>query len=782
MRARLILPMFLVACETPKYEPETVMTQVDDLDQPYDLQVVDGVGVGSVEIPIRLINSYGAAIPGGSVTLSVDGASAALEDSTVTVDESGYGVATVDVEGSEAFQVTVESSDIGLAAGESGWGWGVGGDLPDVSIDSGQALPDEASNPDFVATATGGLAVAKDSAIWYVPGAAGHPAHQVAALPFAIGGMWSVNLDNDGIRDLVVWGDDQAVLLRGWSGGGYSWGGAWSADAGSVVGVAVADFDGDRNPDLAIGMSSDSTSLVQILTGDGAWGFEPTDSLSLAYTIMGIAAADETRDGTAEVSVLATSTGHLRRYTQSEDGWIGATGPDLGDPYLSEFADATGAVLMPATNLDDDSAPEYILVSPPGTSQEIKFLTVGDEVVYYTLTYSRAFPTVGDMDGESPDELVTLDADGGHMLTYQGPGSSPAYRERSITLGTDPAPIAIVDANGDGVSDVGVASDAVDYYEGEMDAGSWDNATRTWPLYQADLDGPVVFGDFNDDGLVDFASLTSASGSATLELWFFSHTTGSVKLVSGDSLDLAGLDSSSLAICHDGSDLLLYAVVSSGSLDTLHRLRYEPVSTTLTEEAKTTVAGTYVGCGDFGSGEVAVANASGAWVAYQYDPPSGDETEGSLTSTSTTGSLGTIYGATAADTDGDGEVELVGCGTSGCTVTAGDIDGDGEDEVVTGGSSLSLLDDGTTTSLSGSGAVTMVDADGDGLMDVLAVDADTGRVSLLRGVDGGLAPPVVMHTTRELGGPGTLGDVNGDGVPELVIEAPDGGVVHSAAE
>jgi len=782
MRAALILLVLLVGCETPKTEVEPVMTEVADLDQPFDLQVIGGVGVGAVEVPIRLVNSYGAAIPGGSLTLSVDGATAALEDNTVTVDGSGYAVATVDVEGSEAFQVTVESSDIGLAAGEAGWGYGVGGDLPAVAIDSGAALPDEASNPDFVVAATGGVAVSKDSAIWYVPGEAGHPAHQVASLPFTIAGMWSVNLDNDGVLDLVVWGDDEAVLLRGWSGGGYSWGGAWSADAGTVVGVAVADFDGDRNPDVAVGMTTDSTGLVQILTGDGAWGFEPTDALSLNFTIMGIAAADEGRDGTAEVTVLATSTGHLRRYTQSDEGWIGATGPDLGDPYLAEFADATGAVLMPATDLNDDGQPDYILVSPPGTSQEVKFLTVGDEVVYYTLNYSRAFPTVGDIDGASPDELVTLDADGGHVLTFQGAGSSPEYRERSITLGANPAPIAVTDANGDGVSDVGVGSDAVEYYLGEMDEGVWDNAAQTWKLYQANLDGPVVFGDFDADGLVDFASLTSESGSATLELWFFSHATGEVKLVSGDSLDLEGLDSSSLAVCRDGDDLLIYAVVSSGSLDTLHQLRYEPASTTLTEEASATVAGTYVGCGDFASGEVAVANASGAWVAYHYVPPDSGETEGSLSATSSSGSLGTTYAATAADTDGDGDVDLVGCGTLDCSVVAGDIDGDGEDEVVTGGSSLSLLDDGTTTTLAGSGAVTMVDADGDGLLDVLAVDVDTGRVSLFRGVDGGLAPPVLMHTTRELGGIGTLGDVNGDGVPELVIEATDGGIVHSTAD
>jgi len=73
MRAALILLVLLVGCETPKTEVEPVMTEVADLDQPFDLQVIGGVGVGAVEVPIRLVNSYGAAIPGGSLTLSVDG-------------------------------------------------------------------------------------------------------------------------------------------------------------------------------------------------------------------------------------------------------------------------------------------------------------------------------------------------------------------------------------------------------------------------------------------------------------------------------------------------------------------------------------------------------------------------------------------------------------------------------------------------------------------------------------------------------------------------------------
>lgn len=777
MRASSLLLVLLVGCVTPKTEVEPVMKAVADLDAPESVEVADAVGTGTVEVPIRLLNAYGAAVPGGTVTISVDGQTATLADTLEEVDASGYATAKVTVSGAEAFTVTVESTSAGLAGGATGTGYAVGGELPELALDLGLELPEDAANPDFVATAAGGVAVAEDNAVWYVPGSPGQPAHQVAALPFPVAGMWAAQLDTDGVSDLVLWGGDQAVFLRGRAGGGFSWGGAWQADAGDVVGVGVDDVDGDRLPDVAIGMSTDEDAKVQILTGDGAWGFEPTDALDLNFEIMGLALADEGDDGTAEVTVLATSTGYLRRYTQSEEGWIGATGPELGEGFLDEFAGATGSVLMPATDLNDDGLEDYVLVPPMGTSQTIKFITIQDEVTYFKLEYSQAFPTLGDMNGGSPDELVVLDNTGGHMLTFQGAGSDPQYKEFGLTLGSTPAPIAILDGDGDGLVEVAAAREMVQLYAGQLTDGRWTNATRTWRAYDANISGPVIYADFDQDGLTDFASLTDDSGTAKLELWFFSVATGETKIVSGDEMDLGALDASSLAMCEEDGDFIFYAIASSGSVDTLHRLRYEPGSTTLSLEASTTVSGGHVACGDFAPGDVVVANSAGAWVAYYYNEPSA-----SFTATSNTGSLGTIYGLTAADTDGDGDVDPVGCADSGCNVVAGDIDGDGADEVVTGGAQLWLEDEGETWSVSGAGAVWLVDADADGLQDVISVDVESGLVYLLRGVDGGLTPPVLLHTTRELGGIATLGDVSGDGQPELIVVGTDGGIIHTATE
>ena len=520
----------------------------------------------------------------------------------------------------------------------------------------------------------------------------------------------------------------------------------------------------------------DSNAAVQVLTGDGTYAFEPTDTLDLNFTVQGITAADEGRDGTAEITVVRSSNGHLRRYTQSEEGWIGASNPDLGDGFLDEFAEV-GTVLLPTFDINDDGQNDYVLVGPSGSSQKVTFVTLEDEVTYWNLNYNQAFPTISDLNGSQPSELVTLDADGIHVVNFQGATSDPQFDTDSFDFDGALGPLAIVDTTGDGVADAGVGTEIVTLFPGTVTEGRWKTTTRTWRAYDANLDGKYIFRDLDSDGVLDIVSLTIASGSATLEIWYFDASSGDVKLVSGDDIDLDGIGADSLAMCEEDGDFIIYAAVNEGTTDQLHRLRYEPGAARLTLEASATVAGTMVACGDFAPGDVAVSNSSGGWVTYYYNSATA-----SLTTTTNTGSLGTVYDIAAGDLDGDGNTDLVGCDTSGCSIAVGDTDGDGSDEVVYGGSVLTLEDEGDTSVVAGTGVVSMSDVDGDGLEDVVAVDEDRGRVYILRGTAGGVTPPLLLHTDREIHGPAAIGDVNGDGVLELVTGSTDGAVVHTAAD
>ena len=68
--------------------------------------------------------------------------------------------------------------------------------------------------------------------MWWIPTEPGHLPHQVADLPFAIDGMWSVHIDA-GVLDAAIWADNQVVLLRGRPGER----GGWTAGEREVAGV-----------------------------------------------------------------------------------------------------------------------------------------------------------------------------------------------------------------------------------------------------------------------------------------------------------------------------------------------------------------------------------------------------------------------------------------------------------------------------------------------------------------------------------------------------------------
>jgi hypothetical protein len=754
----------LAACKKTKHTP-SVLVEIDATD-PMSIQLSDGVGRGTVTIPIRQVNSYGVGVPGGSASLAIRGGDAALYTNTVEFDAHGYAIAKVEAPDGSVFDIQVQSAERTDQIGPPAVGYSITTAFDHHGLAPAIALPSHIADARRMVAGTDGVAVSHGDEVWWFPAEPGALPHQVADLPYDIAGLWSTHLDADGIADLVVWADSQLVLLRGRSGGGYGWGGAWSAQSRDVGGVSAGDVDGDRLTDLVVASTDGDGTIVEVLLGDGQWGYEVLPPLGLSYPVEGITATDDERDGIPDVTVLSAATGTLRRYSYGEDGWTGGSPPEIND-YKAE----PGSTLLPPLDLNNKGAPEIIIVGPPQTGQqEMVFYVLGTPPIKYPLAFRQFEYSYADVDGNGSDDVIALEQDVLNTVRYDDEGDR--FISHAIQGFGEVGPIAARDFDDDGLADIAILTNGIGFYAGsETPDGDWTVSTPDWRGYGLNLLGPFTMGDLNGDQIIDVSTI-DGEGELTLRTWTFEMGDddqptmvghGSVALPGGNNpLDLAQCGNHLYALIGAGGNRLLFHARTEATTDSWRIVD--------TWTAPLILTGTHVACGNVASGVpgVAVAGVQGLWVSFAND---GTEIGA--------GDLGPVDAIAMADTNGDGVDEVVGCNTSGCTITVGDIDNDGLDEVVESGTTTVLTGWGHRQSLSGVGSVSIANVDGGERLDVMAYDKMTGTLMVHRGLTGGVAPPAGLRAHRDLRGPVYVGDVDGDGKSELLSIDTEGDVVHT---
>ena len=68
------------------------MAQSSDIEGALAVELGPAIGQGTIEVPVRLVNTYKASVPGTQLEVSVEGPSATLMESTVTLDAHGQGL------------------------------------------------------------------------------------------------------------------------------------------------------------------------------------------------------------------------------------------------------------------------------------------------------------------------------------------------------------------------------------------------------------------------------------------------------------------------------------------------------------------------------------------------------------------------------------------------------------------------------------------------------------------------------------------------------------------
>jgi len=285
------------------------------------------------------------------------------------------------------------------------------------------------------------------------------------------------DFNGDGNLDLAVAnaGSHNVTILLGDGKGNFTATATSPATGGIPYSVAVGDFNGDGNLDLAV--ANQGSNTVTILLGDGKGNFTATaTSPATGYSPYSVAVGDFNGDGIPDLAVA------------------NQCGSD-------EFCNSNGTITILLGNGD-------------GTFTAAASVATG---------YSPRSVALGDFNGDGKLDLAVANHCGGDASCANGTisillgnGNGTFTAAASPATGSGPSSVAVGDLNGDGKLDLAVAnfgSNAVTILLGD---GTGNFTATATPAATGGTPASVAVADFNGDGRLDLA--VANSGGNTLSL------------------------------------------------------------------------------------------------------------------------------------------------------------------------------------------------------------------------------------------------------------------------
>lgn len=290
--------------------------------------------------------------------------------------------------------------------------------------------------------------------------------------------------------------------------------------------VAVADFNGDGKPDLAIPVYSIFTPLsdVSILLGNGDGTFTAAAVTPITGQNAGsVAVGDFNEDGKVDLAITLPDADSVVVMLGNGDGTFTAsqTIPDADGPFFVTTGDFNG-----------DGIADLAVVNPAGADLTI-LLGKGDGT-FNAVSHpvSGGIPVsaaVGDFNSDGKMDLAVVnysasvnDPSTVTILLGNGDGTFTPTTNSPVT-GDDPLSIAVGDFNRDGIADLAVANSYVDTGKpGSVTILLGDGLGDFTPTAASPATGSlpysVAVGDFNGDGVADLVTSNVASNTATVLL------------------------------------------------------------------------------------------------------------------------------------------------------------------------------------------------------------------------------------------------------------------------
>ncbi len=598
--------------------------------------------------------------------------------------------------------------------------------------------------------------------------------------------------------------------------------------------VSFGDIDGDGKSDMAVvNYTSNTVSVYRNISTSGsiaAGSFAAKVDFTTGTTPVYVVIKDIDGDGKQDMIVVNYNSATVSIFRN-----IGSLGTISASTFATkvDFTTATGPWYATIGDLDGDGKPDMAVANEQSNSMSVyRNLCTPGNITVSTFTTKSDLATgngprviaMGDMDGDGKQDLVTSNYSGTSLSVFRniattGNLGSTSFATRvDLTTGANPWGVGVGDIDGDGKLDIATAnynSNTVSLFRNTGSSGTISFSTKvdfTTPTQPHALS----LGDLDGDGKVDLA--VANAGSANVSVFRNTATSGSITTSSlGGRLDLnAGGTPYNVSIADiDGDGKPDMAVTNYGS-NTVSIYLNNPMSqpptitgvspnvgnpgTTVTitgTNFNTTAANNVVyfgatkatvsaasatsltvvspiGATNERLSVINVPNSSAAWEQYSFLPkfdnslfPAGAMNFNPKVDFAPTNNS---YGFAFGDVDGDGKTDMVIANTLGSGVSVfRNISTTG---TIASSSFAAKVDFATAA---GARAVSIVDMDGDGKLDIVVGNINSNNVSVLLNtstsgsVTSGSFAAAVSYAVGTSPVNIVTGDFDGDGKADVAV-------------